>query len=143
MQVDRVFVDTNVLLSGLVFEGNEARLLQLALDGQVKLVIAGPVLDEARRILQSKFAGRAAALDELLGSLHYDTAPLPDETALHTASSLTRDPGDVVVLASMLVARADRVVTGDKDLLIEQVREAVPVCTCAQYLAERDQAEQV
>ena len=44
MAPDRVFVDTNVLLSGLIFDGNESRLLRLAIEGEIRLVIAEVVL---------------------------------------------------------------------------------------------------
>ena len=48
MRVDRVFLDTNVLISGLLFHGNEALLLELAAQGLVKLVISQRVVEEAR-----------------------------------------------------------------------------------------------
>lgn len=51
----KVFVDTNVLVSGLLYRGNESRVLELALDGKIKLVLSRQVIEEARRTLVEKF----------------------------------------------------------------------------------------
>ena len=51
----RVFIDTNTLVSGLLFAGNEAKLLNLALDEKIKLVMSEQVVEETKRTLVEKF----------------------------------------------------------------------------------------
>ena len=51
----RVFLDTNVLLSSMVFAGNERKLLEAAIDGKLELVLSGDVIDEANEVLGRKF----------------------------------------------------------------------------------------
>lgn len=47
----RVFLDTNILLSGLFFEGNEARILDLV---ELDIVTSEDVVDELRMIVKKK-----------------------------------------------------------------------------------------
>lgn len=54
MPEPRVLMDTNVLISGLVFSGgNEHRILRLAEDGEITLVLPEFVLQETERVLLS------------------------------------------------------------------------------------------
>ena len=48
----RVFVDTNVLLSGIFFEGNESKVLDLV---EFDLVTSEDVVDELRQVVRKKF----------------------------------------------------------------------------------------
>lgn len=54
-------------------------------------------------------------------------APLP--------APVCRDPDDDAVLACAKAAQADFIVTGDKDLLVLEMFEGIPVVTVAQALA--------
>ncbi len=47
----RVFVDTNILLSGIFFEGNESRILDLV---ELDLVTSEDIVDELRRVVKKK-----------------------------------------------------------------------------------------
>ncbi len=50
----RLLIDTNVLLSGLFFEGNEEKILNAFRFGKILLIIPEHVLTEAKRIIQKK-----------------------------------------------------------------------------------------
>lgn len=135
MQPERVFVDTNVLISGTVFRGNERELLRIGVAGIVKLVLADVVILEARRVIRDKFPEYEAGLDWVLSKADYDPVAKPSLRRITTAAGLVRDPNDVEVLASILASKPDVALTGDKDLLTDEVKAIVPVCTCAEYLA--------
>lgn len=135
MVTDRVFLDTNVFVSGLVFDGNESRLLKLATFGRVRLVITDTVLQETRRVLADKFPRSAHHLDEFLDVVEYESMPAPDYDVVELASKMLRDPNDVFILAGIMVSKPDFAVTGDKDLLTAEIRAACPVMTCAEYLS--------
>ena len=134
MSTDRVFVDTNVVLSGLLFRGNEAKVLNLALKGRVRLVLAEAVVIEAREVLANKFPEKQDEFEDFLNEVDCELVPYPDEAELENVSGVVRDPDDVPVLASILRSKPHVALTGDKDLLTEQVRAIAPVCTCAEYL---------
>jgi len=42
----RVFSDTNILVSGMVFAGKERKLLDDVIDGKLELVLSDDVIDE-------------------------------------------------------------------------------------------------
>lgn len=137
MRPDRVFLDTNVLLSGLIFRGNEARVLELAIQGRICLVLSRFVLQEARDVLQAKFSGHLHVLDAFLNLLGYELAADPGPESLSRAADMVRDPGDVPILAAIFDVKPDHALTGDKDLLTDAVRGVAPVKTCAEYLQRR------
>lgn len=115
MSVDRVFLDTNVLISGLIFRsGNEAALLELADQGLVDVVLSTRVISEAQNVFADKFAERVLVLADFLSGARYELAPEPSEADLELAGRLVHDPNDVAILASILLTRPDFALTGDK-----------------------------
>jgi putative PIN family toxin of toxin-antitoxin system len=109
-----VFLDTNVLLSGLLGTGLCARLLDtLVLTGQT-LVIGEPVLAEFTRIARGKFQIPDDELAPVLNWLRRHEvvgirapSPLPD----------VPDPDDRPIIACALSAQADLFIAGDQALL--------------------------
>ena len=62
-----VLIDTNILVSGLVFlKGNEHRILKLAEEKAITLVLPEFVLKEARAVLGRRFPGHEIFLDTFL-----------------------------------------------------------------------------
>jgi len=134
MKVDRLFLDTNVLISGLLFPGNEALLLELADRGLVKLVISQEVIGEAGNAFQEKWPARLHVLQTFLSDVEYELAPMPTRADVEASAQLVRDPKDAPILAGIILAKPDFAITGDKDLLTDEVRAIAPVCMCAEYL---------
>jgi putative PIN family toxin of toxin-antitoxin system len=65
----RIVVDTNVLVSGLIFGGMPARVLSAWTDGAVMLAVSPEILEEYRRVGLELSKGRSElsqALDALL-----------------------------------------------------------------------------
>lgn len=138
MSKPRVLIDTNILLSGLIWNGNEAKLLEMAASGDIHLLIPGFVIEEARRVLQNKFPKHQHLLDKALGLLDYETLSHPTKASLDSALFVLRNPDDAVVLASILDVRPDYAVTGDEDLLTTDVKAIFPICKCAEFLKKLD-----
>ena len=142
MSVDRVFLDTNVLISGLIFRtGNEAALLELADQGLVDLVLSKRVISEAQDVFADKFAERVQILKDFLSDARYELAPEPGESDLEVAARLVRDPDDVIILASILASKPDFSISGDKDLLTDEIKAVAPMCRCADYLDQRSETD--
>jgi len=138
MPPERVFVDANVLVSASAFRGNERELLRLAVEGRITLVIADVVYRETLRVLRKKFPARVRAFEYVMALLDCEIAGDPPPGLLAEASEIVRDPGDIAVLASILVSNPDVALTGDKDLLTDEVRAIAPTCRCAEYLQKRN-----
>lgn len=113
-----VLIDTNILVSGLVFvEGNEHRILKLAEDKMITLVLPEFVLEEAREVLDRRFPGYEMFLDVFLLRAEHSvvlSSRIEQDIALH--QSEVRDAKDAAVLTSTILAKPNFVVTGDKTL---------------------------
>lgn len=132
----KLVVDTNVIVSGILWTGAPHRLLALAWSSDLVIVSSPELLAELGEVLsRSEFAlrlGRAgrepeavlrdfAALCEIVRS-----AALPEPVC--------RDPDDDHVLACALASKADLVVSGDEDLLSLVSYRDIPIVDAAEAL---------
>ncbi len=135
----RLAVDTNVLLSGLFFHGNERRLLMESFRGRVTLVFSGDVVDEAYRVLW-RFRNHAEAPNALplLESI-LRAGELVDRDAYRDEvgrwASRVRDPTDAPILAAARCAGVVGLVTGDRDILEVKEREGIRIYRAREALA--------
>lgn len=115
----RAVIDTNVLLSGLLWRGAPHTLIERVRSGALGLVTSPALLAELAKVLaRPKFdailarsgVSRERALIELR-----QLAEVIDPPPL--AKPICRDPDDDAVLALGVVAQVELIVTGDKDLL--------------------------
>lgn len=114
----RVFLDTNTLVSGIVFAGNERRLLDAIIDGKLEMVLSADVVDEANAVLERKFPKHAVLFPLLLRLVKHEKIPKSAyKSSAKRYSKLIGDRGDVPILAAAAVSKADYLVTGDKELL--------------------------
>ena len=109
----KVFLDTNVLVSGFATRGLCADVIRLVL-AEHELITADVVLTELKRVLKHKIHLPGEQIQEILAFLESQTVqPKP----ISPSSIPVRDEDDQWVLASALAAKAEVLVTGDKDLL--------------------------
>jgi putative PIN family toxin of toxin-antitoxin system len=127
----RVTVDTNVFISGLVFEGLPSEFLSLALAGSVQLITSTALLDELGEKLRNKFLWSSSKADQTRSALEalcevVSTAP--------TLSVVKDDPDDDRVLECAIAGRADTIVSGDRHLRKLGVCEGIPIVTVRQFM---------
>lgn len=131
----RVVFDTNVVLSGLMRpEGTPGRLISRWLAHDFVLVLSGPMLDELELALfyprvRARIRSSDAELEAFLAMLQLITE---QADISGTAVDVPSDPGDAKVLATLVAAKADWLVTGDRDLLA--LRDSYPILTPAEFL---------
>lgn len=125
----RAVVDTNLLVSGLLWGRNPGRLLNAATQGHLRLCISEALLAELREVLhRAKLAGRLAVRGEtpeaVLASVRSicEVVSAPD---IPKPAGL-RDPKDLMVLSCAKAAKADAILTGDDDLLTMKEFEGIP-----------------
>ena len=109
----KVFLDTNVLVSGFATRGLCADVIRLVL-AEHELITADVVLNELKRVLKHKIQLPGEQIQEILTFLESLTV---QPKSISPPSIPVRDEDDQWVLASALAAKADVFVTGDKDLL--------------------------
>ena len=119
----RVVLDTNVLLSGLAYpQSPPGRIVQAWRSGALEVVLSPHLLDELARVLprlDRRLGLSPADQQDLIDSLAVMAELIdPDAASLSAAGAAgLRDAADVPVLATLLAAQAQYLVTGDKDLL--------------------------
>lgn len=119
----RILIDTNVLISAaLSANGTPYQAYKKAAAYPNHGLICEQNVDELRRIFNKKFPSRLAALDKFLSAalLTLELVPIPvDEFASETQ---IRDVNDRPILRAAIAAKADVLLTGDKDFLESGVK---------------------
>jgi len=111
----RAVFDTNVLVAAFVAEGICSKLLTRGRKRQFHLIVCPIILQEFERVLIKKFS---ATRNETRSALRIVSEAV--HSVVHPSQpvqSVCRDPDDDAILACVLEARADYLVTGDEDLL--------------------------
>jgi len=113
----RVVLDTNILVSAIAYPGSTpGRIFSAWQSGQLDVVLSRYILDEMERVLP-RFARvklNTSEIRDLADSFMFK-AEIVEPTAIQEAS--LRDEADAPVLGTLLAAKADYLITGDKDLL--------------------------
>ncbi len=109
----QVILDTNIIVSAIVFRGKPRQIYDFALNEKFKAVISPILISELTEILSKKFLLSVAELNlieheikELFKIVH------PKESI-----SIARDVDDNHVLEAALAGKCEYVITGDADLL--------------------------
>lgn len=128
----RLVLDTNVVVSAVLWGGRPGELIAAAGEGEVRLHSSRDLLGELRATLERpKLARHIEAKRQPVDGILADYRRLVTLTrrALPTGA-WSRDPDDDRVIACALAVGADFVVTGDDDLLtlgeVEGVRIVSP-----------------
>jgi putative PIN family toxin of toxin-antitoxin system len=115
----RVVLDTNVVISGMLWGGSPRQILDLARLHQITLYTSIPLLSEFEAVLKRpKFADRLCAAAVKPDTLVLGYASLAN--VIHSPppiAAVCRDPSDDDVLACAKAAQANLVVSGDFDLI--------------------------
>ncbi len=129
----RAVLDTNVLISALLFPGLPSRLVAAWQEPAFLPVVSPPILDEYLRALAyPKFKLTAEEISGLL-----EESFLPFIKTIHakgTSFTLPSDPDDAKFIECALAADAPWIVSGDADLLQMGSVQAVQIVTVRHFL---------
>jgi putative PIN family toxin of toxin-antitoxin system len=113
----RVVLDTNVLVSGLAYPASvPGRIVSTWQQGGLDVVLSKYILDEMVRVLPKLSSNKrsAAEIRDLADSFLFKAEIVEPGGEVDEA---LRDAADQPVLGTLLAAKADYLITGDKDLL--------------------------
>lgn len=111
----RIFIDANIIVSGMVFEGNEKKLLAYGVEKKI-LVTSEHIIDEVRRAMEIKFPQKEK-IEEFLSILGIEVIEKKRYSSEIEKHAKVRSRKDRHVLACASVSKCEYIVTGDKDLL--------------------------
>jgi uncharacterized protein len=112
----KVVLDANVLVSGLISqEGPPGRILDAWLAEQFQLFISSQILEELRRVLQYPRIRERVAMKQAILLLKKLSSHAELVDGIVKLNVLSLDPSDNIYLACAVEARADYLVTGNRD----------------------------
>jgi len=114
----RLVLDTNVVVSGLIWGGPPKRLLDLAVSGDVALFSSTALLDELAGVLERrKFVAVLASRDVTVAFLTQRYGAVTTLVApARVSRTVPADADDDQVMAAALSAGEDAIVSGDGHL---------------------------
>lgn len=134
----KLVVDTNLLISGTLWRGAPAQLLNAVLSAPGTLCLSADILIEFGNVLgREQFSGRLASLAVTVSDVmqRYQRLGRRIRAADVAAPPELRDLKDLKILAAAVGARADAIVTGDHDLLALQAFAGIPIIRVEEALA--------
>lgn len=131
----RAVLDTNVVVSALLFSGPPSRLISAWQSGRLRLVVSAPILDEYIRVLAyPKFK---LTNTEIRGLLEEELIPFIESvTAVPTNIPDLRDPDDAKFITCAVAAGVRWLVSGDDDLLSLHHVESVDILSVTAFLQQ-------
>jgi len=133
----RIVVDTNIWVSGLLWQGRPWQLLKLAEKGDVKLCAAYSMLLELEEVLAyDRLQSRLQMLQQTPSQLVAYALNLSTVYDIYWAGPpiVEADPDDDIFVLCAVEAGAEYLVTGDKHLLDLGSYQSVKIVTVTEFL---------
>ncbi|MCI8892939.1 MAG: putative toxin-antitoxin system toxin component, PIN family [Eubacterium sp.] len=109
----RIMVDTNVLISLLVFSSKKMNQMMECIFTEHQLVLSSYIVEELKDVVRRKFSDKVGVVDTLLAKMNYEYVYTPD--ILDETLFEIRDVKDYPVLYTAVLEDVDILVTGDSD----------------------------
>lgn len=109
----RVMLDTNVLISALLFPSKQMDVLFEKIVANHTLVLSSYVINEVHMVVERKFPNKIQVIDRLLSNMSYELVYTPKIISEIIAEII--DPKDYPILYTAIKEEIDVLITGDKD----------------------------
>jgi uncharacterized protein len=128
----RVVLDTNVLISAILFRGKPGELLDAALRGNIHICISESIIEELTGVLKRrKFIFDSDIVHGLIAEVIAISERIePVQSIL----AISEDPEDNRILECAVAGRADFIITGDRHLLHLQEFGDIKIVNPDQFL---------
>jgi len=127
----KAVVDTNVLISGLVWEGTPKKIIdKFRFENLYSLIFSPELIHEFRTKLLKKFH-----LEQKLVNQWVQEITASAQLVIpRYVTKICRDPDDNMILDTASGGQADFIITGDKDLLSIVTFGKIPIITPRRFL---------
>jgi len=131
--VIRVVLDTNTLISALLFSGTASRLVPLWQSRRITVLVSKEILQEYLRVLAyPKFQ---LGDHEIRASVEEELLPFAETIRVRRRLAVVRrDPEDDKFLECAVAGRAEYLVTGDRDLRELGSYRRITILTVGEFL---------
>lgn len=126
-------IDTNVLISLLVFSSKKMNRMMESIFVEHQLVLSSYVVEELKEVVKRKFPNKVEAVDRLLSKMNYEYVYTPD--ILDRTLFEIRDVKDYPVLYTAMMEDVDVLITGDHDFSDVDI-EKPEILTPAEFVAK-------
>ncbi len=128
----RIVLDTNVLISAIVFGGKPRQILDSILSGLVDCSLSSAILNEIKEVLQRpKFGFSSEICLHIIEELHAACELCEPVKKIDVIKS---DPDDNRILECAEAAKAQFIVSGDPHLLDLEEYEGILILTPAGFI---------
>ncbi|WP_163859529.1 putative toxin-antitoxin system toxin component, PIN family [Paenibacillus elgii] len=127
----RIMIDTNIIVSALLFSSHYMNEMLRTIVEKHKLVLSSFVIDELLAVVQRKSPQKQDAVDRFLSRFPYEMVYTPKEIVPHLFH--IRDEKDYPVLYTAMLEDVDILITNDKDFFDIQL-ERPEILTPQQFL---------
>lgn len=131
-KVVRIVLDTNVLISAIVFGGKPRKILEMVKNKELSGVISPVLMAELEEILSKKIKypkERVLQVEKKMKKIFRVVHPIKTIKA-------ARDDNDNRVLEAAIEGKCEYIVTGDKDLLDLKRYQGIRILTPTEFLNE-------
>ena len=111
----KVVLDSNIYISGILFNGNPRIILDLAIKGRIQVYISPEILSELKDVLsKKKFNFSPNIIQSIISEIESITTLI---VPLKRYNIVTRDSDDNIIVDCAMESNAEYIITGDNDLL--------------------------
>ena len=128
----RIVVDTNVIVSALVFGGLPRRVFEAVESGRCEFCYSTEIESETRRVLRDKSGWDEERLERYLPGLWSLGERV---TPRRRVNAVKEDPDDNRILECAVAAGGDLIVSGDGHLLRLIAYEGIAIVTPREFLS--------
>jgi putative PIN family toxin of toxin-antitoxin system len=133
----RAVLDTNIVVSGLLWRAAPRQVLDAARDKRISLHTSSVLLDELAEVLSRSHLASVIAANRASPAFLMQRYAMLAQTVIpaQTARVVAKDIDDDAVIACALAAQADLIVSGDAHLLNLKSFHGMPIVTATEALA--------
>ena len=130
----RIMLDTNILISAIVFDGKIEKLLNSLKDKKHQLLVSDYVEKEFKEKVAKKWAVKAEDYNRVYEKFSFTRCASTTEIL-----GKVRDKKDIPVLSDAIFHEVDILLTGDKDFLESEIKNPLILSPVElyEYLQER------
>ena len=128
----RIVLDTNILISALLFKGEVSKIVDLWKNGTIIPILSQETFAEFKQVLAyPKFALSGEEIDVLIEE---EMLPFSEVTHItEEVNGVCRDKEDDKFLSCAVSAAADLIVSGDKDIVSLRRYQGIPIMKVAEF----------